>query len=224
MRKVAVAGACLVLAAAGCTAKKASPPRSSGTPAPSSSSVSPSPSPTAAAEASFTVGAAFYNDDFSDTSKGWGTKETERAKYRINTDYAIKSLTVTAKKADTQLFPHPEFRGIAKEQLRDYRVVAELQSTLAIGQDDYMGVTCRDLNDIRYTFQLRNSIETRTVSWRIAKHVDANISTLASGETGFGGSAWTVAGACFAASDGSASWSCTATTSRSAAPPTPTRR
>lgn len=206
MRKVAAATVCLALAAVGCTEKKPSSPQATSaaptTAAPTTASDSPSPS--AVAEASFTVGAVIYSDNFADTSKGWKTAETERAKYRINTDYAVKSLTVTAKTKDTQLFPHPEFRGVTQEQLTNYRVVADLQSTLAIGQEDWMGVTCRDLKGQRYTFQIRNSLETRSVSWRIAKHVDAKIDTLASGDTDIGGSAWTVAGTCFTAPDGSA--------------------
>lgn len=207
MRKVAVATACLALVAVGCSEKKTPSPQSSGTPAPSSaapSSASVSPTPTPVVSASFAVGEVFYSDTFKDTKKGWTSKETEGAKYRVNTDYAVKSYTVTAKKENTQLSPHPEFRGVTREQLTNYQIAADLQSTLAIGREDWMGVTCRKLDNKFYSFQIQNNLETRSVDWRIAKHDGADIDTLDSGATDIGGSAWDVRGTCFTASDGSA--------------------
>jgi hypothetical protein len=210
MRTVAAATACLVFLTIGCTEKKPSSPQSSGTSAPpttaapTTASASASATPTPVVSAAFSVGEVFYSDTFKDTTKGWKTTETERAKYRINTDYAVKSLTVTAKKPDTQLFPHPEFRGITQQQLTDYEVAADVQSTLAIGHEDWMGVTCRNLESKFYSFQLQTNLETRTVDWRIAKHDGSDIESLARGGTDIGGSAWDVRGACFTASDGSA--------------------
>jgi hypothetical protein len=206
MRKVALATAVLALVVTGCAEKKGSP-QGSAPPAPPATTSAPpseSPTPSAVASASYQVGAVFYSDTFADTSKGWTSKESDRAKYTVNTGYATPTYTITAKKPDTQLFPHPEFRGITREQLTSYRVTATVQSTLAIGREDWMGVTCRDLDQKRYSFQLQMRLETHTVSWRIAKHEGSDIETLASGDTDIGGSAWEVAGTCFTASDGSA--------------------
>lgn len=173
----------------------AQPTPSATSAAPSSSSESPSPTPTG--PPSVTVGKVFYSDDFKTKAKGWTEGSTENATYVVHTDYAYPVYTVTATQPDVHLFPHPEFRGITREQLSDYEVTATIQSTLQVGRDDWFGVTCRDLEEKRYSFEMSMGTSGGdTRNWVIAKHDGGTLKVLAKGEHDVGGSAWTIAGAC----------------------------
>lgn len=164
-------------------------------------SETPSAEPTGAP--SVTVGAVFYSDDFKTKAKGWTERSNENATYVVHTDYATPLYTVTANKGGVHLFPHPEFRGVTREQLTDYEVTATIQSTLAVGREDWFGVTCRDLGEKRYSFEMGpGDSSTEAKPWVIAKHDGGKLQVLAKGEHEAGGSAWEVSGACVGGADG----------------------
>lgn len=206
MRRSSMVLAGVSLLALGC-AKESSP---AARPAPSQSTASaPSGSPSESASASaspapVTVGEVFYRDDFKDESKGWTERSNENATYTYHTDYATPLYTVKANKGDVHLFPHPEFRGVKPEQLADYEVTALIQTTLNLGRDDWFGVTCRDLNDKRYSFEMAYQTGGEdTMPWVIAKHDGGRLEVLAKGEHTVGGSAFEISGACVGGKDGS---------------------
>lgn len=204
MRRASIVLVGLSLVALGC-GKDSSPaqPQASGTAASSPPTGSPSespsetPSPTESAAPGVTVGAVFYSDDFKTTAKNWTTKATENAEYTYHTDYATPLYTVKAKKGGFHLFPHPEFRGVTREQLADYEVTALIQTTLNLGREDWFGVTCRDLNNQRYSFRMAYPTSGDKIApWNITKHDEGKTTVLAEGEHEVGGSAFEISGAC----------------------------
>jgi hypothetical protein len=196
-RTTALLTAACLLAAAGC-AKKATPNAVPTTAAPTSASASPT-------AVSVTLGAVFYQDTFADRSKGWPEKSTDLATYVVHSDYAVKQYTVTAKGAGTQVYPHPAFRGITREQLGDYAVEATLQTTLRLASTDAFGLTCRDLGGKRYVFTLGyDSLGHGTMPWTIAKQDDSGTHLLAEGTTPSGGSAFRVGASCVGGASGAA--------------------
>ncbi|HEU0131016.1 MAG TPA: hypothetical protein VFQ85_08505 [Mycobacteriales bacterium] len=199
MRTLVVVAALALTACSG-GGGTAAPTTAAGTTAAATTAATTAPAPEASA--TFTAGAVLFSDDFTTKTHGWPNGTTANATYTVHTEYAHPQYTVTVRKAGTQLFPHPDFRGVSEQQLASYRVAADLQSTLAFGQGDWLGVTCRDLNDKRYSFQLTNDLATHTASWRIAKHDGARLTPLASGDTTIGGSAWAVAGTCATTASG----------------------
>ncbi|HEX8001100.1 MAG TPA: hypothetical protein VF519_00225 [Mycobacteriales bacterium] len=197
-----LAGLGLLAVSCGGGAKPAASPSASP---PAGTAAAPSESATPAATPSVSVGEVFYADSFRDTSKGWPTKATENAAYEYHTDYATPLYSVSARKGAVHLFPHPEFRGVTREQLTDYEVTATIQSNLSVGQGDWFGVTCRDLEGKRYSFAMGlERIGGSTVPWRIGRHDGGKLLVLAEGEHEVGGSAWDVSGACAGGTGGAA--------------------
>lgn len=178
----------------------AGPPASSAPPA-TSSAPSPTPTPT---EASFTYGAPFYSDTFKDKSKGWTQKDTAQVAYVVHDDYAQPLYSVNVKAPRLHVFPHPEFRGVERAQLSDYEVSADLQTTLSVGHEDLFGLTCRDLNDQRYSFAIGYDLRrTGEIPWRIRKHGPDGVRVMNEGtHTAPGGSAFRVAATCAGGKDG----------------------
>jgi hypothetical protein len=200
---VCLVGLSLLAVACGKEPAPRAEPTASATSVSSSPSESPSASPTPTAPPTVTAGAVFYSDTFKDRSKGWTERSNENATYVVHTDYASPVYTVTANKPSVHLFPHPEFRGVTREQLTDYEITATIQSTLQVGREDWFGVTCRDLDEKRYSFEMglgTSGGETR--DWVIAKHDGGKLDVLAKGTHDVGGSAWDVSGACVGGSDG----------------------
>lgn len=200
-RTTAVALVALCVAGTAC-AKDSKP----GTPVASSApptTTAPTPSPTAT-EATFGYGTPFYSDDFADKTKGWTEKDTAQVAYTVHDDYAQPLYTITVKEARLQAFPHPEFRGITKEQLADYEVSATIQTTLSVGHEDLFGVTCRDLDDQRYSLSIGYDLRrTGEIPWRILKHGPDGRRVLNEGTaTAPGGSAFRVAATCAGGKDG----------------------
>lgn len=204
MRRTSLLLAGLVLLAAACgnDSSPGAQPTAPGTSVPVTEIPSPTPSPSASPPRTIVAGAVFYNDTFKDKSKGWTEKSDATATYTVHTDYATPLYTVTANKAGFHLFPHPEFRGISKERLRDYEITATIQSTLSVGREDWFGVTCRDLNNKRYAFRMGLGIERDDRPWQIVKIEGGKSEILAEGLHDVGGSAWEVSGACVGGSDG----------------------
>lgn len=198
--------AVVALTGAGCA--KDSAPKAGGTtsaPAPTApASDSPSASASASAEASVTYGDVIYRDDFGDKTKGWTEKDTDQVAYTVHDDYALPLYSVNIKAARLHVFPHPEFRGVEPAQLEDYQVVAKLQTTLSFGHTDYMGLTCRDLNDQRYSLSFGYDLRrTGQIPWRILKHGPDGTRTLGEGTAPApGGSAFTGAATCVGGQDG----------------------
>lgn len=181
----------------------AAPSATSTTAAAPSTTPSGTPSSEPGGAPSVTVGAVFYSDDFKTKAKGWTERSNENATYVVHTEYATPLYTVTANKGGVHLFPHPEFRGVTREQLGDYEVSATIQSTLAVGREDWFGVTCRDLDQKRYSFEMgRGDSSTEEKPWVIAKHDGGKLEVLAKGSHAVGGSTWTVSGACVGGADG----------------------
>lgn len=204
-RSMLVAASLSLLAVA--CAKESSPraePSASATSATVSESPSESPSPSeSTAPVEVTTGAVFYSDDFKTTAKGWPNRSNENATYTYHTDYATPLYTVKANKAKVHLFPHPEFRGVTQQQLADYEVTALIQTTLNLGRKDWFGVTCRDLNNKRYSFEMGLDTTGDDLSpWVIAEHDGGKLEVLAKGEHKVGGSAFEVSGACVGGADG----------------------
>jgi len=204
---LALAGLALLAVSCGSDAKpKAEPSASATTTGPASESPSATPSPSGdGAVAEVKVGQLFYSDSFGDKSKGWPAKSTANAKYEYHTDYATPLYTVTVVTAGFNLFPHPEFRGVTREQLTDYEVSALVQTTLAVGREDWFGVTCRDLDDKRYSFEMSYPTSGDHESgWVIAKHDAGKLTVLAKGTHTVGGSAFEISGACVGGAGGDA--------------------
>lgn len=187
MRRSLVLVVAAGLLAAGC-AKESAPPAA----APSGSATTGMP-PSATAAA----GAVFFEDTFVDKTKGWPVTTKPGATYALHDDYAVKQYTITVQDPGTSVSPHPEFRGVTREQLTSYQVSATLQTTLRVSRDDRFGVTCRDLGGQRYTFQIGyDTGGSGSMPWVIAKHDHAGVHVLASGAVASGGSAFRVAGTC----------------------------
>jgi hypothetical protein len=208
---IALVGLSLLAVSCGSDAKPKAEPSAS---APTSAAASESPSETPSESPSpsddgtvgeVKVGPVFYADTFKDKSKGWTVKSTDTAKYEYHTDYATPLYTVTAVKGGFHLFPHPEFRGITREQLSDYEITALVQTTLSVGREDWFGVTCRDLSDKRYSFEMSYPTSgDHESSWVIAKHDGGKLDVLAKGTHTVGGSAFEISGACVGGGDGDA--------------------
>jgi len=200
---VVLAAVCLLggVACGGESKPKASPTSSSAPPVSESPSASPTPTAT---EASITYGAPFYSDDFSDKSKGWTQKDTDQVQYVVHDDYASPLYTINVKAPSLHVFPHPEFRGVKPEQLESYEVSALLQTTLATGHTDLFGLTCRDLDDQRYSFAIGYDLRrTGQIPWRISEHGPDGARVLAEGTSPApGGSAFRVAATCAGGQDG----------------------
>lgn len=209
MRKTTVALAA-VLALTGVACGGGGEPEAGGTtsaPAPAPASDSPSPSAPAtpsAEDVTVTPGAVFYRDDFKDKSKGWTEKDTAQVAYTVHDDYAQPLYSVNIKAARLHVFPHPEFRGVKPDQLEDYQVAAQLQTTLAFGHTDLFGLTCRDLDGQRYSLAFGyDSRRTGQIPWRIVKHGPDGDRTLGEGAAPApGGSAFTAAASCVGGQDG----------------------
>lgn len=197
---VLVAMGVLAGAACGSDAEPKAAPTPSSAP-PTTSSPTPTPSAT---EASFTYGAPFYADDFSDKSKGWTEKDTDKVQYVVHDDYATPLYTINVKAPSLHVFPRPEFRGVEPEQLEDYEVSAVLQTTLAVGHTDLFGLTCRDLDNARYSFAIGYDVRrTGSIPWRITKHGADGSRLLAEGTSPApGGSAFEMAATCAGGRDG----------------------
>lgn len=196
MRRTTVtAFAAVCVVASGCGGDGGSPQASPTGTTPTSAAPSATPTP---AEAAFTYGAPFYGDDFQDESKGWTQKDTDTVSYVVHDEYAMPSYTVTVKQGRLHVFPRPEFRGVERTRLADYQVTAKIQTTLSVGHTDYFGVTCRDLDEQRYSLSIGYDLRrTGQIPWRILKHGPAGSRTLAEGTAASpGGSAFTVAGTC----------------------------
>ncbi len=206
-RTTAALAACLLSAACAKEAAPKAQPSSGPPPSTAPSSAPPSASPSASpTPATITYGAPFYADDFKDKTKGWPERDTDTASYVVHTDYATPVYTITSKRGKYQLFPHPEFRGVSQEQLADYQVTAMIQTTLAVSREDWFGVTCRDLEGERYSFQVAYSTSGDDVMpWIIMKHTKAGgDDILARGEGEVGGSAFDVSGTCVGGAAGPA--------------------
>lgn len=198
---VLVAVGVLAGAACGGDPKPASPAASSAPPSTAGESPSASSTP---ADASFTYGAPFYTDDFSDKTKGWTEKDTAQVQYVVHDDYASPLYTINVKAPSLHVFPHPEFRGVKPEQLQDYEVSALLQTTLSVGHTDLFGLTCRDLDDQRYSFAIGYDLRrTGSIPWRISEHGPDGAKVLAEGTSPApGGSAFRMAATCAGGQDG----------------------
>lgn len=207
MRRASLPVIALSLLAAACggdAEPKSQPTASASVTASATATVSETPSESPSATPSddgtvgeIEVGAVFYSDDFKTKAKGWTEKSTENAEYVVHTDYATPLYSVRAVKGGFYLTPRPEFRGIEREQLRDYEVTALIQTTLSVGREDRFGVTCRDLNDQRYAFEMSYPTSgDKVVPWVIAKYAPGDRKVLAQGEHEVGGSAFEISGAC----------------------------
>lgn len=183
MRRSLTLFAAASLLATGCASKSPA--------AAPSASASASPSATIGA----TVGAVFYEDRFTDQTKGWPLAAEAGATYALHD--ATKQYTITLAGAGASVSPHPEFRGITQAQLAGYQVAATLQTTLRLSHDDFFGVTCRDLHGKRYAFEVGyDTLREGTMPWLIAKHDSTGVHVLARGTLPSGGSAFRVAGTC----------------------------
>jgi hypothetical protein len=149
------------------------------------------------------LGDTFYEDDFKDASKGWPQGDTADQTETLHSDYATPLYTVVVKKADSSTTLHPEFRGIKQEQLRDYAVTAEIQTTLQVASNDDFGVTCRVLNGARYEFTMTDPTSPGEAgTWVIQKYDGTKYTQQAHGSYTPQGSAWSITGICTGGHDG----------------------
>src|ERR1700738_3998289 len=115
---------------------------------------------------SIKTGPAFYDDLFTDKSKGWPEDTTDTVSYAVT----AKAYSITLKQPKKEADPHPEFRNVTQTQLTDYAVQAYLQTTTNLTGSDSFGVTGRDVKGKRYSFLVnRDTDPSVPVGWSIWK-------------------------------------------------------